>query len=65
MTLGELWRRARAFVLRDRMRRELEEEMQLHVALRAESLAAAGMPAKEAALAAKRRFGNVRVISAR
>jgi len=56
--IGELWRRLLYLVRRDRMTAELEEEMRLHVAMRAESLARAGTPHPEATFAAQRRFGN-------
>ncbi len=35
MTLGEMWRRLRFLLNRDRFHAELEEEMQLHTELRA------------------------------
>src|SRR5919198_5029379 len=52
--LRRLW-----FLLRrDRMSRELEEEMRLHLELRAASLEQSGMTLREARLAAHRRFGR-------
>jgi putative ABC transport system permease protein len=52
--LRRLW-----FLLRrDRMSRELEEEMRLHLELRAASLEQSGMTLREARLAARRRFGR-------
>jgi macrolide transport system ATP-binding/permease protein len=38
MRVGELWRRLRFFFCRERFSAELEEEMRLHIELRAESL---------------------------
>jgi putative ABC transport system permease protein len=55
---GELWRRLVYLVRRDRMAADLEQEMRLHVALRAEALQRAGVPQAEAPHAALRRFGN-------
>jgi predicted permease len=52
--LARLWRWFR----RDRHAEELEEEMRLHMALRAEKLEREGMPGGDARDAAKRRFGN-------
>ena len=55
---GDSWRRLVFLVRRDRMAADLEDEMRLHVALRAESLQRAGVPEGEARVAARRRFGN-------
>src|SRR5437867_3198381 len=52
--LRRLW----YFLRRDRLARELEEEMRLHVELRAASLEQQGLTADEARLAAHRRFGH-------
>jgi len=57
-TLATLLRRLRAFSRRSRLQRDLDEEMQLHVALRREQLQQHGMPYDDAALVARRRFGN-------
>jgi len=54
--MSEVWRRIRFWVSRDRGL--LEEEMRLHLALRAEKLEAAGMGKADAVLSAQRRFGN-------
>jgi len=56
--LGEFWRRIRYWLASRQERAELEEEMRLHIALRAERLEAVGMSAPEAAAAAQRKFGN-------
>ena len=55
---GELWRRLVHLVLRDRKTAELEEEMRLHVELRAEALRRSGVSGEEARYAAMRRFGH-------
>jgi predicted permease len=52
------WRRAKLFLLRDRASRELEEEMRLHRALRAEQLQAGGETTEDSKAGARRRFGN-------
>jgi predicted permease len=51
-------RRLRVFVHRDRWERELDEEMRLHVELRARAYRDRGLGPDDAELAAKRRFGN-------
>lgn len=56
--LGSLLRRLRLFVRRDESTADLEEEMRLHQALRAESLQRHGLPAGEAEAEARRRFGS-------
>jgi predicted permease len=56
--IGEVWRKLLLVVRRDRATRDLEDEMRLHVALRAESLEGSGLSNAEAARAATRRFGN-------
>ncbi len=63
MTLGELWRRMWFLLRFDRRTRDLEEEMRLHVELRAERLRNAGVPANEATGAARARFGNTGVLT--
>jgi putative ABC transport system permease protein len=57
--LRELARRLRMLRHRSQLERELEEEMQLHLARREEALRAGGLPAEDARLAAQRRFGNI------
>jgi predicted permease len=57
-TPGELWRRLVYMLRRDRMSAELEEEMRLHVELRADALRRAGTVGSDAQYAAMRRFGN-------
>ena len=56
--LTELWRRFRVFLRRDEWTQELDEEMKFHLELRTKANQERGMTAAEAALAARRRFGN-------
>src|SRR5215475_7371470 len=56
---GEFRRRLQMLFHRGRFRRDLEEEMRLHVELRREQQIASGVPVEEALRAAHRRFGNV------
>jgi predicted permease len=56
--MKELLRRILYSLKTSREQAELDEEMRLHVALRAEKLEAGGMSRTEAAAAARRRFGN-------
>jgi len=56
--LAELLRRVRYGLSGNRRRAELEEEMRLHVALRAERLESEGMSRSQAECEARRRFGN-------
>ena len=51
-----LLRRIASFFRRDRLAADLDEEMRLHVELRARKLAGQGVP--DAAFAARRQFGN-------
>src|SRR5579884_2731313 len=55
---AELWRRLRFFVARDRYAAELEDEMRLHVELRAARLREQGWSERAAREGARRRFGN-------
>lgn len=55
-----LLRRLAALIGRDTMNRDLEEEMRLHVELRAQRLRGQGLSEQEAYTAARRRFGNAR-----
>ena len=55
---GELWRRTVFFFRRNRMDRELAEEMRQHVDLKARKNLAAGMSEEEARYAAHRQLGN-------
>lgn len=58
MRFSEWWRRLQIFRRRDKWTDDLNDEMQLHVQLRARANREAGMSAADADLAAKRRFGN-------
>ena len=59
MSFGELWRRLVFLLGRERFREELEEEMRIHQALRAEANRESGMAPAAAAAASRRAFGNV------
>ncbi|MDQ3696718.1 MAG: ABC transporter permease [Gemmatimonadota bacterium] len=56
--MRELLRRIWYFLRRDRVASDLEEEMRLHVELRAAANQRSGSDAEEALFAARRRFGN-------
>jgi putative ABC transport system permease protein len=58
MTCAELWRRAFFFCRRRRMAEDLEEEMCLHMALRADMLRNKGVDESDAVCAARKQFGN-------
>jgi len=58
MSIRSVLRRLWFLLRRDQMARELEEEMRLHVELRAKSLEDGGMTAGDAQHAARRRFGR-------
>jgi len=59
MSLRELIRRFWYLVRRDRFAADLEEEMRLHIEMRAARMEQSGLNASEARYAARRRFGNV------
>lgn len=60
MTMLTEWlHRAWLFVRRERYAADLEEEMRIHMEMRAESLQKSGMSADDARHASRRRFGNV------
>jgi predicted permease len=56
MSIGTLWRRIRLFVHRDQATSDMQEEMRLHLELRAEQLARAGVV--HADQDARTQFGN-------
>src|SRR5450432_1405348 len=56
---GELWRRTVFFFRRNRMDRELAEEMRQHVELKTRQNIGAGMSEEEARYAARRQLGNL------
>jgi predicted permease len=60
--LTEAWLRARALMMRKRLERDLEEELQFHLAKRAEKNHTLGLGADDARVAARRRFGNVTLV---
>src|SRR5579872_5151316 len=55
---GELWRRLRFLARRRQFDADLEDEMRLHIDLRAQEQMQAGAAAEEARYIAQRRFGN-------
>jgi predicted permease len=58
--LNELARRVRGWFTQDQVARDLNDEMQAHVALREEKLRASGMSPADARRVARGRFGNMR-----
>jgi putative ABC transport system permease protein len=60
--LTEAWLRAKALLMRKRLERDLEEELEFHLAMRAEKNRALGIGANDAKAAARRRFGNVTLV---
>src|SRR5215475_700862 len=56
--LSQLWRRLLFYLRRDQFDRELEEEMRLHLEMKAEENLAAGLSPDEARYATQRQFGN-------
>ena len=56
--MGELGRRIVALLRWGRVQRDLDEEMRMHLELRAEEERARGLPPRAAHRAAQRRFGN-------
>src|SRR5580698_1150550 len=60
--LTEAWLRVKTLGKRRRLERDLEEELQFHLAKRAEKNRALGLLADDAQAAARRRFGNVTLV---
>src|SRR5271156_495290 len=60
--LTEAWLRVKALVMRKRLERDLEEELEFHLAKRAEKNRALGLGPEAAQVAALRRFGNVTLV---
>ncbi|HEV2115210.1 MAG TPA: ABC transporter permease, partial [Terriglobales bacterium] len=56
--LGEFWRRLMFLFRRAKFQQELQEEMQLHLEMKARALREAGVVPPEAEAAARRQFGN-------
>ena len=65
ISLTELARRIRYLIFRDRYMAELEEEIRLHIDLRAAKMRQHGMSAGEAHYAARRVFGHATTIQTR
>jgi len=63
--IGEIWRRLRALVRRRQNDRDLEEEMRLHVELRAEEQIKTGVAPDDARSTAQLRFGNALLMKER
>src|ERR1700737_1714252 len=63
--IGEIWRRIRMLVRREKFALELEEEMRLHRELKEKELIADGVEAREARYAANRQFGNATYLGER
>jgi predicted permease len=61
--LGETWRRIVVLMRRERLARELEEEMKLHREMKERKLTADGVEAGEARYAAARAFGNATALN--
>jgi predicted permease len=60
--LTESWLRIKTLVMRKRLERDLEEELQFHLAKRAEKNRKLGLGEVDAQAAARRRFGNVTLV---
>jgi len=60
--LTEAWLKAKTLVKRKSLERDLEEELQFHLAMRAEKNRAVGIGPSDAQAAARRRFGNVTLV---
>src|SRR3954470_24611815 len=59
MTIGEAWRRLRAWMRRDRHEQEMQEEIAEHLEQRRQQLIDDGLDPVQADQEARRRFGNV------
>ena len=57
--ISALWLRLKALVRRRELDRDLDEELQFHLAMREQKLREQGVAAEEAPYAARRQFGNV------
>ena len=60
--LTEAWLKVKALVNQRRLERDLAEELEFHLAKRAEKNRALGLAAPDAQTAARRRFGNVTLV---
>jgi predicted permease len=63
--LGEMFRRVRMLLRRERFGRELDEEIRLHLELKERELIAGGAAEDEARYATRRAFGNANVLRER
>jgi putative ABC transport system permease protein len=63
--MGAILRRLLALIRRDRLERDLDDELAFHLAMRQEEQHEGGVAPKEAAVAARRRFGSVALIKDR
>ena len=61
-SLTQFWLRIKALFVRRRLDRDLEEELQFHLAMREQKNGADGFSPGEARAAARRRFGNVALL---
>jgi predicted permease len=61
-SLTQFWLRIKAIFIRRRLDRDLEEELQFHLAMREQKNGADGFTPGEARAAARRRFGNVTML---
>ena len=57
--LSALWLRVKALVKRRELDRDLDDELQFHLAMREQKLREQGVPSEEAHYAARRQLGNV------
>ena len=57
--MHDLWLRLKALVRRRELDRDLDDELQFHLAMREQKLREQGVAADEAPFAARREFGNV------
>ena len=57
--LSAIWLRLKALVKRRELDRDLDDELQFHLAMREQKLHEQGVAAEEAPYAARRQFGNV------
>jgi predicted permease len=62
LILAEIWRRLKFLLGRRKFDRELEEEIQLHLDLKARASVVEGMTPREARRAALKEFGNPRLV---
>jgi hypothetical protein len=57
--VSALWLRVKALVRRQQLDRDLDDELQFHLAMREQKLRKQGVAAEESPYAARRQFGNV------